>query len=276
MEGPLSKMLLAVARGFVVWLRERDWGLLLLVGLFLVLMPWNHILPALFPWLLAEARAPFPAYEKALSRAAIKTPADQRRLRTIENEVAQLVTLRSSPLSQGEQVIQRDIWVALPDELQSACRGADDARTRLQQVLGLPPRGGSHHLYPVAVDTRKLLRPCMSGDGPTSDMCTFNLPKDPTDATEVSQEALVAAYRHLRFVAGQMWGVYRTGFRDPRVAEGDYPYTGYPFTGMGWSYDWGDGSSSNVGITEFVVPKGTAVTIGAPLDPAGFCAATPR
>jgi hypothetical protein len=66
--------------------------------------------------------------------------------------------------------------------------------------------------------------------------------------------------------------VYRTGFPAPRVAGDDYPYTGYPFTGMGWSYDWDPQARSHVGVSEFIIDKGEAVIVGTAIEPSTFCA----
>jgi hypothetical protein len=177
------------------------------------------------------------------------------------------------------------VWAALPDELRAACAGAGDPLLRLQQVLGLPRRAGQNSIYRITAQKKDVKRPCMSGEDPGSPACGFEMPNDPTEGTDVEQlssdakekllKALFDEYRHLRFIAEQMWTVYRTGFPDDYAAAGDYPYTGYPFTGMGWSYNWNPGSGTHVGVTEFIIKNGAEVAVEPPLDPAAFCNGTP-
>jgi hypothetical protein len=253
---------------------------------FLLVMPWGPFCRAMLPWLLTWGLpTPFADYERALREAAIKTSADQRILRTITTDKVQLVHIRNYPLAQGDQTLTDDVWAALPDELRQACAGAGDPLLRVQQILGLPPRvSGQHSIYQITAQTKDVKRPCMSGDDLNSPACRFDLPSDPTEGIDVDKPSsdkqelknVVDGYRQLRFVAGQMWNVYRTGFQAAHVAAGDYPYKGFPFTGMGWSYDWSRRSRTHVGVSEFVIKKGALVTVEPPIDPATFCNGTSR
>jgi hypothetical protein len=255
-----------------------DWSMIVLVFGFLLAVPWPVFLSTLLPDLKFAWARPFAAYEEALRAAAIKSPSDRRGLRTLETSQVRLFNLRNNPLPTGENVtLKSAVWAALPEELHAACADAEDPLLRLQQVLGLPRRSGQFSIYPITVNSQDVVRPCMSGDRPISPTCGFELPEDPTAksaADEQPQEAydrLRKAYEQLRFVAGQMWNVYRTGFPDQWAAKDDYPYTGYPFTGMGWSYDWSPASATHVGVTEFVIPKNTTVAIDGPQELAAFC-----
>jgi hypothetical protein len=70
-----------------------------------------------------------------------------------------------------------------------------------------------------------------------------------------------AAYQ-LRFVTKQMWNSYRMGFGDP----------GYPFTGMGWTYNWGSSSPDHFGVTEFVLKRDAVIErIASEKSPEDFC-----
>jgi hypothetical protein len=256
-----------------------DWPVIVIVGCFALAMPWQPLLTAVFPWISWKPAGPYAPYEQALHDASIKTPNDQKVLRRIEGTTAQFVSFRATPLPAGPLTLTGPLWVALPDELRSACNGADDVVIRLQHVLGLPPRAGNFQLYSVTAPVSQVVRPCMSGDRPSASACGFDLPPDPTKAVQpddaaakaASYDGLKQAYQQLRLVAGQMWSVYRTGFADPRAAQGDYPYSGYPFTGMGWTYNWDPSAKSHMGVSEFVLPGDTAVTIGSAVDPAAFC-----
>jgi hypothetical protein len=59
------------------------------------------------------------------------------------------------------------------------------------------------------------------------------------------------------------------------MPPGDYPADGYPFTGMGYTYDWGASSSGYFGVNEFIVEQGTTLDEVSKVDLGEFCAGTP-
>jgi hypothetical protein len=277
-----------------------NWPVIILVLGCALVTPWRQLLGLLGPGFLWLPGGPFAAYEAALRAAAIKTPEDQKVLRRIEGDSIQFVSFRATPLPagiDGKLTLNGPLWVALADELRAACHDADESPLRLEQILGLPPRHGDWQLYPVTASASQVFRPCMSGDAPSASSCSFDMPSDPTQAKPADEamkaevdklskeeyverskqeyDRLQEEYRRLRFVASQMWNVYRAGFPDPRAAPDDYAYTGYPFTAMGWTYNWNPVARSHAGVSEFVMGKGQTVTVGAPVDPSIFCASTP-
>ncbi|MET0792378.1 MAG: hypothetical protein ABW061_12720, partial [Polyangiaceae bacterium] len=79
-----------------------------------------------------------------------------------------------------------------------------------------------------------------------------------------------AAFDELYFLTAQMWNTYRHDFIARRLKSGDYPYTGFPFTGMGWSYDWSD-VPNHIGVSEFVIKRDAPVAVLSAKTPADFC-----
>jgi hypothetical protein len=69
-----------------------------------------------------------------------------------------------------------------------------------------------------------------------------------------------------------MWNTYRVDFAAKGKKPGDYPFTGYPFTGLGWSYDWSSATNDHVGVSEFVIRRTAAVTELGSKTPEEFCA----
>jgi hypothetical protein len=58
-----------------------------------------------------------------------------------------------------------------------------------------------------------------------------------------------------------LWKSQVIGFSQP----------GYPFTGMGWTFNWSPYSHTQAGVTEFIARKGAQVDAVKQMSPAEFC-----
>ena len=96
------------------------------------------------------------------------------------------------------------------------------------------------------------------------------IPDPPAPGADAA--TLRGEYDQLRLVAKQMWNSYRVGFDRDTELPADERRAGYPFTGMGWSYDWGSGRRGNFGVTEFVIKPRTDVKVINDKKPTDFCA----
>jgi hypothetical protein len=243
----------------------------LVVG-FLLVLPVDRggLLMRLFRLFRVE---PFAAYETSLREAAIKRPGYRVALAVIPADAKAVnVVSFTPPLRPPAEKRDFDMWVALPAQLKAACEGAADPVAALQQVLGLPPVAAADRVVTeITVAPQALFRPCTSGGDIAATTCGFDLPPAPSPAD--GQAALQSAYDHLRFIAGHMADVYRTGFARSGAARSDYPYTGVPFTSMGWTYNWAPSSATHVGVTEFVVRRDAPITFVKATSPAEFCKA---
>lgn len=264
------------------WLRRSvaqcDWSMATIyAGFVFVLLGRTLVAPPL-AWATSVLRRDlFTVYERALERAAVKRPRPDVPLATVDPSAASiaLTTFRFPSLKLGQQKLANTLWVSLPSQLKPACAGAPDPKLKLQQVLGLPPTTGPQSVFAITARPSDLFRPCMSGRDTTVPVCADALLKDPTeDGADVAKayEQLTARYQHLRFVANQMWTVHRIGFAAEHVGRDDYPYNGYPFTAMGWTYDWSPDSASHVGVSEFILPANSDITVEHELTPGEFCA----
>lgn len=113
-------------------------------------------------------------------------------------------------------------------------RGTAPSVGRLEQLLGLPPGTGKNRLVELWVRPESMVRPS-------------------PDPEVTDREA------GLEFPAG-VSDSHRTWFENRR--EGCYRGPApYPWTRLGYTYDWG--SSDHVGLSEFVVPRGTTVGVRA-------------
>lgn len=108
--------------------------------------------------------------------------------------------------------------------------GVEDWELRLCQLIGLPPDAGYTHFTTLWADPKDLLRPAFDPDVTTNTM------------TEV--------------LTGEDW--YRDWFADNTAAS--YGEDGYPWTRLGYTYDWAD-NGTEYGLTEFILPVGAEATV---------------
>jgi len=218
------------------------------------------------------------AFEAAIAATAVKHPRDQVPLDRIDPAQATVEVVTFSTHRPDEKKNRgRDIWVALPESLRRACAGAADPVRRLQQVLGLRADGAEDRkLFVLQMPRDALFRPCVGGGDLEATECSTDVPEPlpPDDAASAPKAAASAPpaarklreeYDRMQFLAAQMWRSYRSGFSSS---------PGYPFTGMGWTYDWSN-PEHPVGVSEFVVRRDAAITVvdARTQTPAQFCAA---
>lgn len=263
-----------------------NWPLVIIAAGFILFVPLYRIWLGPLTWLGRQFNPkPFARYEEAVRDAAVKTPdyVKSRPLATIGPGDTD-VEVSAFKIRPPRSPLPDDLWVALPGELKQACAGSDAPALRLEQILGLPPSSEPRLVYRMTVKSNAVFRPCMSSPDPTVTSCSLSLPKAPElgaakDETQLSAEQLLAnynslrrAYDHLRFVASQLWTSYQIGFpQDYPIKAGDYPYKGLPFTGMGWTYDWGSASPVHFGVTEFIVRKDATISVNQAVNAATFC-----
>jgi hypothetical protein len=257
-------------------IRAIDWALIAVVAGFLAVVPARAILGVVRPPTRAAAPSPSGdpshiAYKSSIAAAAVKTPAYAVELGTVRGATINVANLGpgAPPLTDRDF----DMWVAPASQLRAACAGAADPLRRLQQVLGLPPIAQPGRVVTeMEVPRDALFRPCVAGGDVGSPKCAEEFPA--LLAVGADAKVVRAEYDRLHFVAAQMWNSYRDGFPTTGRSATDYPSSGFPFTGMGWTYDWSD-VPNHVGVTEFVIRReATVKVIGTPQTPAQFCAAT--
>ena len=161
-----------------------------------------------------------------------------------------------SPLClEGEQSLPSpaEIWVTPIPQLEEFCAAIpkDQLVLRLQQYLGLPPIPGqpfeSWRFLDFTLDQPEaLFRPCTDPDPTTSGPCTESFPAG-------------ASLAHRSWIA------------DQALSSWQLP-DGYPWTRLGYTYNWNPDSESVIGGSEYVVPEGAPVTVRG-LDPlTRYCA----
>lgn len=201
-------------------------------------------------------------YQRGIRAAAVRDPSFAVDLQTIGPEQDRVVVANFTEKGVPAAPTQGPIWVSLPDQLRALCRDKPDAVLAVQEALGLPPQpvpSRTDHQWQVitfSVPRSALFRPCPGGTDIAAPRCANTL------STTLDSETT-------RFLLGQLWSSHRADFRK---ADGSADW-GYPFTGMGWSYNWDPHATSPVGVSEFVIRTGSMITSPTATTPAQFCGA---
>jgi hypothetical protein len=134
---------------------------------------------------------------------------------------------------------QYDLWVTAVPDIQNFCRKyqGNDLPMRLKQLLGLPPMAQNKYFITFWVRPQDIFRPCPDAeiDDTKCDVC---FPKKTSDA-------------------------YREWFNTLRTVQyfNKPPYVGYPWTQLGYTYDWNVDNSSHIGLSEFVVRQNAKIVV---------------
>lgn len=123
------------------------------------------------------------------------------------------------------------MWVTAAPELKQKfnMNGTKDTLLRLKQLLGLPPVATYKYFIEFWVRPQDIFRPCPDKEI-TDGTCNLCFPEK-TDST------------------------YMKWFNENRINRyyNCQPYDNYPWTQLGYTYDWSPHNKSHVGLSEFVV-----------------------
>jgi hypothetical protein len=162
-------------------------------------------------------------------------------------------------VGKGTQAFSSDVWVAFSDQVVQFCSQfpQQDLPLRMQQLLGLPPQleppaDSWKFLVVRVVRPDQLFRPCADPSPSTPGPCPANFP----DGVTVERRAWLAGQA---FFAWQQY--------DGTPSKG-----GYPWTRLGYTYNWNPEAESIVGASEFVIPGGTPVEVCGVVPAAELCA----
>jgi hypothetical protein len=139
----------------------------------------------------------------------------------------------------GQHVpLSREVWVTTAPEVKNFCKTLKENKTlRLEQLLGLPPQAGKTKFVEMWVKPDDLFRP--SADPEITD-----------------SEAETEFWTTNRFV--KVSDEYITWYND--LKQQSYGANGYPWTRLGYTYDWGN-NRRHIGLSEFVIMPGATVEI---------------
>jgi len=152
-----------------------------------------------------------------------------------------------------------DTWVTVVPEIKNFFKGASPEPLRIAQLLGLPP-GASYtskprYMVEFWVSPKDLFRPCPDPEIADHE-CQLDFPADQFWVLDSSKKVYadqnclqkgcgVTGDGVCEFKDFKGWFKNRKGY----IYSGANPY---PWTGLGYTYDWGNPVTS-VGLSEFVI-----------------------
>jgi hypothetical protein len=151
----------------------------------------------------------------------------------------------------GDNVLTRDVWLTPVPQLQELCKTVPTEKLvpRINEYLGLPPatqRDNARYFVEMWVKPGDMFRPC---------------PDPEIDDTACSLEfPATASAQHKAWMNGNY--AYSFGF---------WQQTKYPWTGLGYTYDWCN-ADTYVGASEYVVRSGSTINVTGKIERATYCA----
>jgi len=134
---------------------------------------------------------------------------------------------------------ERIIWVTTAPELIQRMKkeSAENVEYRLKQLLGMPPTTDYKYFVEFWVKPEDLFRPCPDKEI-TDNKCELCFP-DKKDTSYISW---------INNLRGQSY-------------YGCELYEKYPWTQLGYTYDWNPQNKSHIGLSEFVIGKNKDILI---------------
>ncbi len=134
------------------------------------------------------------------------------------------------------------IWVTTAPELKSKFNThiVQDTNKRLLQMLGLPPNATYNYFVEFWVKPEDLFRPCPDREITDCHCCSTYFPEG-TDALHINW---INQNRISRY--------YESGL-----------YNQYPWTQLGYTYDWSSENPSHFGLSEFVIGENKNIIVNA-------------
>jgi hypothetical protein len=214
-------------------------------------------------------------YAQAVANAAVYAPEHVLPLFPATPDSAgnvRVATLTTWNYPAGEQQLQRAIWVSVVPEVRDSCLTWDEEGTaltmRLRQLIGLRPADSVSHFVEMTVPVAALFRPTVDPavttqwpcpDGPSGGACGLSFPRGVDPA-------------HVAWMANQMLSAWQVpnGFPADTASGGGRGTLGYPWTRLGYTYNWHPGSP-RYGASEYLVRAGSRIRVDATFPIAAYC-----
>ena len=184
-------------------------------------------------------------YNQAIVDAGTYEPSELEELVPIVDDSITVVTWTEwNGYELGSNTLGKDIWVTISPELREKCKTfRGDLNLRLKQLLGLPPNDNKTQVVEMVVQASDMFRPCPDPDI-TKAECSKSFPKN------VNSD-------HVNWFAKNVLDSYQIP-------------GGYPWTRLGYTYDWNP-DSPEVGLSEYIVREGSVVEVTSIKSTSDYC-----
>ncbi|HEX6367738.1 MAG TPA: hypothetical protein VF006_02320 [Longimicrobium sp.] len=173
--------------------------------------------------------------------------------------MVRVVTLTAHGYVRGTTTLGGDVWVSVVPEARDSCLSwSDDTDLvmRLRQLLGLRPADSVAHFVEMRAPAAGMFRPTVDPAIDTPTPCSAEQARLPGCGLSFPAGVDTA---HITWMAGQMLSSWKMPDGYPR-ADRDPRMLGYPWTRLGYTYNWHPGSP-RYGASEYLVRKGAPVTV---------------
>jgi len=219
--------------------------------------------PVVDATLAPAAQTLWNSYERALYDSAVYENANIRPLRPLVPDAdgnVLVVTLTKWDAEPGTTLTagKGGSWVTGVPEVQAICRGfRGDIVMQLRQLLGLPPDAEENWFLLLRARAADIFRPATDDLTSTRFPCAIaDAAAVPSDCGNVIPDTTTPA--HYAWMASSSFSLHQVP-------------SGYPWTHLGYTYNWMPGAD-RYGASEYVIrPKATA-TVLQHIPPAEYCA----
>lgn len=184
-----------------------------------------------------------------------------------ENGMVQVVTVKTGAWPQRDTTLANEVWVTVVPEVRDSCDDwADDEKVaRLRQLLGLQPTYTPAWFIEMRVPADSMFRPAANPAIHTTTLCDTS---QNADCALQFPDGVSAA--HVRWFADKMLSSWKMPNGYPASGAGDWQHLGYPWTRLGYTYNWHPGSP-RYGASEYVVRPGTRAVVTRVVPVADYC-----
>lgn len=224
------------------------------------------------PGPVSPAPAPSPAdvYAHAMYQSA---QYEQRHVLPLFPAVADaegmvsVVSVKTGPWPVRDTTLQYEVWVTVVPEVRDSCDdwAEDEQVMRLRQLLGLQPTYPAAWFIEMRVPADSVFRPTADPAISTSTLCDTGTNPDcplgfPNGVSPV----------HVRWFADKMLATWKLPNGYPLSGVDDRNRLGYPWTRLGYTYNWHPGSP-RYGASEYVVRPGTRAVVTSVKSVQDYC-----
>lgn len=214
----------------------------------------------------ADVQVLWNAYERSIYDASVYTPWHVRPLRPLtpdEKGNVLVATLTSKDGKPGDTITagQFGMWVTGVPEVQDICRGfKGDVQMQLRELLGLPPDAATTRFLVLTVAASDVFRPAPDDTITTRYPCTIPSGSSiPANCGNTFPSTTTPA--HYQWMAVEVFYLHTIP-------------NGYPWTHLGYTYNWTPGAD-RYGASEYVIRGGATATIVENVPALQYCEPTP-